>query len=804
MRLCVAFLVCALSSAKIAWTAPISVRGGEHEEFTRLVFRTDPNVEWEISQNGRDVEISFDDHEDGFRLNQAFDRIQRNRVSDISAIGNSLLVKLACDCDVTSTRLNEDLLILDIYKNENEVDTSDFAEEDLFDEPDTSQSQLPQSGATGAIELVDILNIEVPDLVQSTAIPGNSASSANIQENVSELQAPNDTFEEVQLPLFTDNSPSTSLNIPAFSPANLENTTSPEVSAVETESLLRVQNLEDRLVRRIGQAATQGILEPADTQPSDQGENSSQVTVDITRNSDDIHNLPGLVPETPPNLRVRSSIDLEEQLDNELQSTLSGLSCPNETLFAIFDWGNDGGFSYGISEMRSSLFGEFDRLDEDAQVSLAKLYTYFGFGAEALAIRQLDPKTTPEHAALWSMAMVLEYGATARISALAKFTECDSDIALWAVLTADPTQHDYDIADNAALRALNKLPTHLRRILAPELSKKFRNFGNVDAANMALRTVKRLPADSPLAVRLETAEIESAKGNIDAASDLMQEVVETGADEAVEALISFIDLKVANKEPLSEDIVLLTEAYLAEYRAQPLGPRLARAHVMALAKSGYFKDAFENLDKAAQLQVDIEELTDSLFSILASDADDVTFLSRVTQNSAERDTHLADRTSFEIAKRLYDLGFPNLSEKFLEKTPENLSPRERALLAANLHLADGDPASALQIANSFEGENFDVLRGNALFLTGRYSESAEVFEALNMMEYAERSLWKLAQREGTSESPSENLNRLLSYDIVELNDSEPISLETVENTLDNSDNLLRDVEAVLQDPIFNF
>ena len=109
MLRCVFFIF--LSVPSFLSAEVVTVRSGEHENFTRLVFPL-PNAEmtWSLDQtvlriDGEDLEFDF---------SKVFDRIPRTRLEAIRQEKNSVVVQLNCACETRAFRFSEKSIVLDI------------------------------------------------------------------------------------------------------------------------------------------------------------------------------------------------------------------------------------------------------------------------------------------------------------------------------------------------------------------------------------------------------------------------------------------------------------------------------------------------------------------------------------------------------------------------------------------------------------------------------------------------------------------------------------------------------------------
>jgi len=116
-------------------------------------------------------------------------------------------------------------------------------------------------------------------------------------------------------------------------------------------------------------------------------------------------------------------MDFPEGLSNLARDAgAAGLACPADGLFSIADWGEETGFSAQIGPARNALMDARDHLRPSAVETLAKLYLYFGFGAEALGVLRLDPQVQSTLPELTALAHIFEHGTVDSGNPLADYT----------------------------------------------------------------------------------------------------------------------------------------------------------------------------------------------------------------------------------------------------------------------------------------------------------------------------------------------------------------------------------------------
>ncbi len=764
-----------------AWAAPALVRSGEHGSFTRIVVDADPSSGWQIEQDGREVTLDLPRNGEGFAIAGVFQRITRERLADIAADQRRLTLTLGCDCVVTPSSMEPNYIILDIA-------------------PGTPPEGVTDGAQATALDWTDsIAAMEAAFGLQGPAAPAEPAAATR-------PAAPALPPEPVVLPLVQAPAARSPFALNRTIAGGMATQANPEAEALDLQTTGEALTvLEDRLARQIGLAATQGLLKPAPNRRQHAPVATAEETPEAPETDQPADTLEALLDQgdRPRNLRIESSVETREKPEGSVATTMDGLTCAEPELFAVQDWGTEGGFGAEIAGLRNMLYGEFDKLDRAAQIALARAYIYYGFGAEALQIAELDPRGEKTDAAITVIARLIEYGPGPQTDGLVRFAECDSDAALWAILADDGSGRPERMNTAAALRALGKLPYHLRSFIAPELSKRLRKHGDGDSAARAMRSVSRTPHVQESPAMLEQAEIDLAGGRNEKASEGFEEVIAENSFEAPRALIRFIDLQVASGEAISKDTALLAEAYAAEYRGSELAPEITRAHVTALAKSGQFNTAFEVLESARGLGMVSDQLLGGVFAILQAEADDVTFLRRAMALTESDLSQLSPRVQLDLAGRLLQLGFADQAEVMLAKVKRDVAPRDQQLLRGRIHLALGNHRQALAAAGTFDGDEFEALRADTFFATGRYEEAAAIYDRIGMPDRAEAAAWKAPAGSVPALPGDDSLTRATDIADRAVPAAEGGLLARADALLSDSSTLGADIEELLANPDLN-
>ena len=132
-------LTCLVALAAGPAFAQVTVRGGEHDGFTRLVLALPvPGVTWQVEPRDEGWRITVPDVE-AFDLGEVWDRIGRDHVAAVVAEDGGLLLLAGCECDLAATEFPGGLLALDVGPT--------VATERRPEPADPSPGPLPRVGA---------------------------------------------------------------------------------------------------------------------------------------------------------------------------------------------------------------------------------------------------------------------------------------------------------------------------------------------------------------------------------------------------------------------------------------------------------------------------------------------------------------------------------------------------------------------------------------------------------------------------------------------------------------------------------
>ena len=338
------------------------------------------------------------------------------------------------------------------------------------------------------------------------------------------------------------------------------------------EAQVALDEMQQRLAEEIAAATSRGLLEvtvPPIALPPEK--DTVPETAETAANP---------LPDLFNNLRVSSSMDLPARTQpGQRPPSPDGITCTPDADVALSQWGDDRPAALQISKARSTLWQDDGTLNAEAALALARLYLHLGFGVEAADLLEQIPEA-PEP--LIALAQIMEQEPSANLPALSRQRYCRGDISLWAILATPLPVPPPRIDPGPPLLALNKLPQHLRRMVAPALSERFVSNGNPNAAAAALRSIERAkkPDDLPAAARLARADLALKSGQKDEGTAELAALSTEGSPEAPAALIALVDARLAANQPIDPETAKLVATYAYEMRKSPLGAELRRAHVL--------------------------------------------------------------------------------------------------------------------------------------------------------------------------------------------------------------------------------
>lgn len=527
----------------------------------------------------------------------------------------------------------------------------------------------------------------------------------------------------------------------------------------------RVTEAQTELLRQLSRAASQGLVElTVDPLPPGDHADTSHSTADgepAGPPGDPHADLADTEPQRTGAAQgdaVQSGaggagrplpVHAETSIDRDMLSTLrapvtaEGARCLPDGAFDIAAWGDDRPLAVQIAEKRDGLVGEFDRPDPAAVMALARLYLFFGFGAESRAVLRAFAVTPQDEAVLSGLGRILDGQTPGAEAPFATMTGCDSAAALWAVMAWPQLPPATNVDDGAVVRAFSALPPHLRRTLGPGLSERLIAAGATGAAASVRNAIARAPGDAGPALDLVEAKVAFAAGDPAAGQAELDPLARSNDPLAPEALILTIRSRLAGKQAVEPVLADSAEALAFEQRTSPTGAELTGLHILARASTGDFDRAFaasQGWPEATSAALR-NETAAGLFAMLAEKSDDRGFLAHYFRHRALFEDASPDlMLRLDVADRLAAAGFPGELRRVLAGEA-GYTDRGRRLLA-RAALDEFAPDRALEELAGLAGPEAEALTAEALALRGDHAAAAARFEALGEVERAGLEAWR--------------------------------------------------------------
>ena len=708
----------------------IVTRSGEHDTFTRLVMRLPDGVEWSLTQNENVATVNVGSPTAVFNTQSVFDLIPRTRIRSVSqaAPGQPLRIDLGCECSVDYYQQSDGYLVIDVREGRPLT---------LAEPSDRASLPLTFPSARAGRDF----NIDSRDLASARVAMGledaveqtfGSAKRQPLHTGPVEIPllgdetvvAPSQKVEDVAVPDTKDDDDKPS-------PETLTADSSLLMDLEENRRAALVNDTETRLLQQIGRASDQGLLKP-----NEQGQAALQLDPLGNENR----------PLNPlDNMSVTSAIDRETGLFAVSNGRDEAAShCIPDLEIAVYKWGKETPFAEQIGALRNEILGEFDQLNRDATLKLARTYLYFGFGAEAvstlhmLSESNLKPRSRE---IMTTMAQILDGEELPVNTIFSGQQTCSGGAAFWAAMADGVVKKGAN--SDAIQQTFARLPAHLRVQLGARMTRLFAEAGDPSVAKATLRSVDRTGVEGVPDRNLAEAAIAELDGDTDAvARNLTEEVAEQSQNTPL-ALIELVELSYAERRALSPDVPDLTASYELEYRDAVLGAELRKAEVMALALTGSFDAAFK---KSAKLEerdglMARDSVNTPLMTLLTENADDVTFLKYALIFAHEAGATRAGQVGDIIARRLLDLGFAEQAEMILRKMSLEPQNEDRRMMSAEAHLQLDQPQRALVELMGLEGQQADRMRAEALWRNKEYERASEYMMSAQDLDGAARGFW---------------------------------------------------------------
>ena len=680
----------------------VSVTSGEHDGYTRIVFKVVPSVDWKLQLGSRSVELQFPAQSLEFNETAIFDRISNDRLTNVhsanTANGAIFQMSLGCDCEVSAFEYLNDYIVVDISDSKSE--TVDMVEP-THSTPYLQSPELPSRDAA----LVASIPLAVP-LAPSYV---SSSNSVNFPPIIS---------EEPLVGMTVVSRPDT---VP-FSAHELDVKEEMEVDRYSTELRENISTARTSLLEQLTMAAEQGLLEfsiqqdlplkESEIEPKEIAEAAEVIEV--------------VLPTDERQVNFQTVFSRDAGLANQ-QDEVDASHCNSHESINVASWGSGSDFNAEISEIRTSYLMEFDEPDTAEVLKLIHLYLRYGFGVEAVSYLEEFKEVIADYELLSDLASVVDGRSLEFDRPLAKSTDCDGLVGLWAVVGVYPVVPDQIGNLDSLIAAFAAMPSDLRRLLGARLAMAFLDRGLLEESALISDILERAPGEHGAEHDLTIAQIKQSEGRAVEAKEILEELVGQTSDTSVDALISLAEMQLEHGEQISDGMLIDLGAAADENRGTEKGTQLRRLEVLWVSKTAGGISALELVSQEIERHPDTEKRLREvagqvLFEMSPADDSLSDYIEAVIrfQHFIELGA-LGDELRLAIGHELLVSGLPNMATTVLLPLIDRhvsagqilTAKAQLAMYRADLALellggATGDKASRIRVEAFLAQEQFDL------------------------------------------------------------------------------------------------
>lgn len=684
MRRLAALLAATCLVAGMARAESVSVRGGEHPGFTRLVFSFAALPDWSVSENDSGYRIALPSPDPPeLDLSRAYRLVDRSRIGDIVARPGGIDLILGCPCTADFHELSGALVVDIRERGGRHPDPED---------PPVVPAGVPMPAFPALPETGDekiLLPMRVADL-RGTASPAAPPAPAK-------ATAP---------PFSPEPGPIAAL---PFAADQAHSGIGELGFGIDSASQSRAVEL---LSRELSRAAAQGLVE-ANPEP-------------FAR--EPAHEPPASLSEAlsdRANLSVVTGLDQGTKAERSiLPPTNDGSVCLNDSEVDLAAWG-DPTDPLVLGRLRSAAVAENGNLDPAGAAALARYYIVLGFGAEARALSGFMPRG-PEQDLIRALGEIVDDGSSG-VGILDGQIFCEGRIALWATLARPVDPNRRPASTNDVLAAFSELPVHLRIHLGPVLSQRLREVGLEEEARNALNAVTRGGQNSDES-ELTAARLGLSGTRADDARDDLATLSRGTNVTAAEALLELLEdaenRGVAPDPTWVEDVPSLVRATQGTDVAARLNRAGLRGHI-ALGQFDRLRTALA--EEATGLVLETRtELAARGLAAAAAVADNVMFLeTELALSRLARPEDMSRTGRVDAAERLMLLGLAGRARGYL---PDDPGTKRELAIAAEVMQTSGASEEAINLLSGRPDPLILSQLGRILSQGGRETDAVEAFE----------------------------------------------------------------------------
>lgn len=431
----------------------------------------------------------------------------------------------------------------------------------------------------------------------------------------------------------------------------------PEGFVRNSQNLAAVAAFRKNLSEGVGRAATQQLLDVAKTIEILGPESSEK-----PRTHDPI----------VPVARFRTTSASERAARRDQYTLPEELACPPQNLGDIENWGSASPFTEQLGDIRNSLMGEFDALDNTEALRLARLYVHFAMGAEALATIGTLEQAGYEAQFLKPIAKLLDDADMQKPAIELPTNGCSGTHAIWGALLSSDPEAITEAQAKTITESFSRLPQHLKSILGPKLMARLNQDGKEIAASVVRNSISS-HHDTRQTPPLEPADLANLS------EPELNDLIAKSNSQTPAALVALLKMKIKQGAPISETSRDVARSFAIQQLGDPVSIELETVLAQDAVLRGDYSEA---LDTALDPETRVD--TSTIVSFAArrlldsgSDTDLAKFALRLGHDLGAK--HLPKNTILTIGKKLQSVGLDELATAFSGRPPEKgaIKPENR-------------------------------------------------------------------------------------------------------------------------------
>ncbi len=668
----------------------LTIRGGEHPSYSRLVFPTVNSLAWELRNLGREARLVIPGTDTNFVTERVFDRVPRTRLLGLEATQSGtttvISLRLGCECEVVA-ELDGANLILDIKDQTPEVENSDLPTNDEMVRP------APRPGTKDHKTTSNELPKEVPtDLAERLISQLNKAAEQGI------IELSDDAAEMAQAQESAETQPLEDQNTPQVEDELLE---PPIGLQAREQNLDGLEGFAEQVEESLAEAFSDSAL-------------SDAVRITIPEE---------LVVPNDPQRPVKNRSETPEQD----QTNLADHCVPDEVLDIAY-WADERKYSEQVSALQSQVFGEFDTPDPEAVLSLARFFIFFGLGTEAKSLLSDIELDKFQSELLYEIAHTVEGNPHIVGGKLDKAAGCPGAVSLWRTAALDKTEDQPVSNSDEIIDIFAEYPIQVRRIIGPRLVQSFLIRGQVNAANQIFSIVERAAGYHGAQHELMRADLTRRNGDTKSAEELYWRLVYQNGEVSAKAATRLVASILDRRAQVPGNVIEVLETMAFELRGSEQGTELLLNAIKAKANSKNIRDALETtfaeLNKTPDdSQTYFQALNKILEGLNTENVGALEFATLVFENlELLQSDEITDANKLNIAKGAVDIGLPNTALGLLGaiQNPENEGGAD---IMAQASLKVGQLQSLVTLENRSGSQEVAVAQARAFSRMGQHRQA---------------------------------------------------------------------------------